>query len=345
MLPLLLAVLLVLKRDLDHKVLLDFSAPVLRQTVAASYGAAAFQGKVVVVTGANSGVGLGVAQAMASLGATVVMACRSQARCDKAAETIVGSAVPVASLQLDLSSFASVHAFSDAFLQKYDRLDVLFANAGFAMPPSNGATTTEEGFELGFGTMHLGHFLLFERLRDTIAKTAATSGGGAGNTRVVMTSSAASQFSVMGADFHDSIFDEEPGDLRGELTSVNNKQYGRSKLANVLFARHLQKIMPEITTCSCHVGAVATSIWNLSPGSPFQRLVDGYTRFVMRNLEGGRRTVLKCALSQDDDVVQKGAYLDGMGLVTSEARLHPPSRNDSLAARLWEVSEMLIKGH
>ena len=127
--------------------------------------------------------------------------------------------------------------------------------------------------------------------------------------------------------------------------SSHSSKVGRSKLANVLFARQLQKIMPEITTCSCHVGAVATSIWDLSPGSPFQKVVDGYTRFVMRNLEAGRRTVLKCALSQDADIVQKGAYLDGMGLVTSEARLHPPSRNDSLARRLWAVSEMLIKMH
>ena len=227
-LPLFLAVLFVLKRDLDHNLLLEFSAPVLRETVDASYasygGAAGFQGKVVLVTGANSGVGLGVARAMASLGATVVMGCRSQARCETAAETIVGAAVPMA---LDLSSFASVHAFSDAFLQRYDRLDVLFANAGFAAAPSNGATTTKEGFELGFGTMHMGHFLLFERLRDTIAKTVSMSGGGAGNTRVVMTSSAASQFDVMGAHFHDSLFDAEPSDLRGEVTTVSNNQYVR----------------------------------------------------------------------------------------------------------------------
>lgn len=336
MLPLSLAVLFVLKRDLDQNLLLEFSAPLLRQTVSASYGVNRFQGKVVVVTGANSGVGLSVAQAMGSLGATVVMGCRSQARCDAAAENIKGS-VP---MTLDLASFASVHAFSDAFLQKYNRLDVLFANAGFLIP-SNSASTTKEGFELGFGTMHLGHFLLFKRLRETISKTSSMSSNGAGNTRVVMTSSAASQSGIMGASFHDSIFDEEPGDLRGEITTAS-QQYGRSKLANVLFARQLQKIMPEITTCSCHVGAVATSIWR-SPDSPFLRIIDGYTSFVMRNLEEGRRTILKCALSQDDDVVQKGAYLDGMGLVTSEARLHLPSRNDSLAKRLWDVSEMLIK--
>ena len=341
LLPLILSLLYLLKRDLDHNLLPEFSQQQLQlqllQVPEGSQHSNSFVNKVVLVTGANSGVGLSVAQAMGALGATVVMGCRSQERCNTAAKNIPG-AIP---LTLDLASFASIHNFADTFLQNHDRLDILFCNARFAVPPSNGATTTVEGFELGLGTMHFGHFLLFARLRETIANTAAAAVDT--DVRVVMTSSAASQVGFMGASFHDSIFDASPGDLRGEITTVA-QQYGRSKLANVLFARRLQQIMPEITTCSCHVGAVATSIWKVGPpSSTMQRMVDGYTSFVMRNLEEGGRTILKCALSQDDDVVHRGAYLDGMGLVTKEDRLHPPSKNDSLAKRLWEVSAMVTR--
>jgi NAD(P)-dependent dehydrogenase (short-subunit alcohol dehydrogenase family) len=161
---------------------------------------------------------------------------------------------------------------------------------------------------------------------------------------VVVTASAASQFGVMGARFHESIYSEPngEGDLRGEVTTVKG-QYGRSKLANVLFTRQLQVLMPEITACSCHVGAVATSIWDSPFGEAWQDVIDAYAALVMRSIEEGRRTILKCALSQDADVLHKGSYLDGMGLVVEEARLYAPSKDKKLAARLWEVSERLTK--
>ena len=114
----------------------------------------------------------------------------------------------------------------------------------------NGKLYTEEGFELGLGTMHLGHFLLFQRLRYTLEKTSRAPRT---DVRVVVTSSAASQYSFMGARFHESLFQEPPGDLRGEITTTRGGfQYGRAKLANVLFMRHMQKVLPDNHMCvSC----------------------------------------------------------------------------------------------
>ena len=72
-----------------------------------------------------------------------------------------------------------------------------------------------------------------------------------------------------------------------------------------------------------------------------QWLVNQYTTLTWRDLEEGRRTILKCALSKANDIVKSGAYLDGMGSIVPDQLLHPPSRDDKLAARLWEVSEMV----
>ena len=160
--------------------------------------------------------------------------------------------------------------------------------------------------------------------------------------RVIMTSSAASQVSFA-AHFDDSLFDEPPGDIHGEKTNVRS-QYPRSKLANVLFARRLQQLESSITTCSCHVGAVDTSIW--AAGGPFlQSIIDYYSRSTMRTIEEGRRTLLKCALSKSLDILKSAAYLDGMGVVVADEFLHPPSKNDTLAQRLWEVSDRIARGY
>ena len=129
------------KRDMDENLLLQYSE---RNLSAQEYN---LQSKVVLVTGANSGVGLGAAQAMHKLGATVIMACRSKAKCLDAAEQVnkgdgKGLAVPMV---LDLASFDSVRRFSRLFLEKYSRVDIAFFNAGFAAPPKSGKNVTEEG--------------------------------------------------------------------------------------------------------------------------------------------------------------------------------------------------------
>ena len=122
-----------------------------------------------------------------------------------------------------------------------------------------------------------------------------------------------------------------------------HSQYPRSKLANVLFARRLQQLESSITACSCHVGAVDTNIW--AAGGPFvQSIIDNYTKATMRSIEEGTRTMLKCALSKSPSIVRAAAYLDGMGVVVDDKSLHPPSKNDTLAKRLWDISERIARG-
>lgn len=116
-------------------------------------------GQVVVVTGANAGIGKETAVELAAMGATVVLACRDAGRGSAALEEVrrrSGSEQVVLGT-LDLASFASIRAFAGWFLSTYDRLDVLVANAGLIV---DGRQETEEGFELMFGVNHLGHFLL-----------------------------------------------------------------------------------------------------------------------------------------------------------------------------------------
>ena len=337
--PFLMTAVLLLKRDMDRNLLIDYSPGRLLQG-----RSNIFAGKVVLITGANSGVGLSTTKYMFRLGATVVMGCRSLKKCQKAAALIYndldsGSLVP---MELDLASFRSIHSFADSYISKYRRLDILFANAGFASAPENGNLQTEDGLELGLGTMHFGHFLLFQRLRYTLEKTARAPHT---DVRVVVTSSAASQYAFLGAQFHDSLFDEPPGDIRGEITSVSTGlHYGRAKLANVLFVHHLQKVIPWITACACHVGAVDTSIW-VAPHKYLQRFVDFYTSLIMRSPDQASRILLKCALSRSVDVWRSGAYLNGMGAVVIDEEMSPNSRNSTLARRLWQVSEDIAQSY
>src|SRR5437868_2955888 len=114
-------------------------------------------GRVVIITGANSGVGYESAIALARKGARIVMGCRSLDKAERAKQDIL-KLVPNAKLevmQLDLGSLKSVHSFADTFNATYDRLDILMNNAGIMVPPYG---KTAEGFETQFGTNHLGHY-------------------------------------------------------------------------------------------------------------------------------------------------------------------------------------------
>ncbi|MBW2255631.1 MAG: SDR family NAD(P)-dependent oxidoreductase, partial [Deltaproteobacteria bacterium] len=127
-------------------------------------------GKLAVVTGANSGIGFETARALALHGARVVLACRNPQKGEEAVARLrsESSEARVEFLQLDLSSLASVSDFASALNQRFDWLDMLVNNAGVMMPPHG---TTEDGFELQFGTNHLGHFALTGRLLPLLRAT------------------------------------------------------------------------------------------------------------------------------------------------------------------------------
>jgi len=201
-------------------------------------------GKVIVITGANSGLGLESTKAIAAKGATVVMACRNMRKAETAKAEVL-QAVPNAKLdvmELDNASLASVKSFADAFKAKYDRLDVLLNNAGVMAIPR---TETADGFEMQLGVNHLGHFALTGHLLDVITKTP--------NARIHNTSSSAAFNGAINLD-----------DLNAENGYSRWGAYGQSKLANAAFATELDRRLKaaghDTISNSSHPGLVMTNL-------------------------------------------------------------------------------------
>ena len=206
---------------------------------------ALLNGKTVVITGGNTGIGLETAVDLAKRNARVILACRSVERGEKAAVEVRkrSKSDNVVFVQLDLASLDSVRRFADTVLQREPRIDVLVNNAGIMALPQR--KETKEGFEMQFGVNHLGHFLLTNLLLDRIKEAPAG--------RIVNVSSVGHRRGKM--DFDD-------------LNSVRSYSafgaYGRSKLANVLFTRSLAKRLAlegtNTTANSLHPGGVRTEL-------------------------------------------------------------------------------------
>lgn len=202
-------------------------------------------GRVAIVTGANSGIGFETAKALAKKGATVVLACRNQAKGEAAANAI-RSEKPAGSVQvmaLDLSSLASVRAFAAEFSNNFDRLDLLINNAGVMALPKRAETA--DGFEMQFGTNHLGHFALTGLLIDLLAQTPAS--------RVVHVSSNMHRMGRMAWD-----------DLQSQRSYFPYVAYSQSKLANLLFTNELQRRLDaadfDVKATAAHPGWTATNL-------------------------------------------------------------------------------------
>jgi NAD(P)-dependent dehydrogenase (short-subunit alcohol dehydrogenase family) len=199
-------------------------------------------GEVVLVTGASAGLGLETARSLASHGATVVAAVRELPKAEGAfAEAGIALGDRVTLEQVDLASLASVRAFTDRFVEVHDRLDVLVANAGLMACPRG---TTADGFERQFGTNHLGHFVLVNRLVPLLLASAPS--------RVVCLTSSAHHMS-----------DVDLGDPNFETTPYEPwLAYGRSKTANAQFAVELDRRLHErgVRAVAVHPGAVDTEL-------------------------------------------------------------------------------------
>ena len=194
-------------------------------------------GKVVVVTGANSGIGKETAAALAGMGATVAMAARSPESGPAAVEEVRRrTGGDVHDLRLDLADLDSVDAFADEVLERFDRLDVLVNNAGLVVGRRR---VTVDGFEETVGVNHLGHFHLTRRLLDRLVASAPA--------RVVVVSSMAHKGATNGMILVD---------LQSELSYEQMDAYAKSKLANVLFARELAHRLAGtgVTVNSLHPG-------------------------------------------------------------------------------------------
>ncbi|KAG7146990.1 Oxidoreductase calI like protein [Verticillium longisporum] len=186
-------------------------------------------GKVVLVTGANSGIGVETARAIHATGATLYITARDSAKAQQAIENIKNgpgpkSDAPIHAIELRLDSFASVRAAAKAFHDKGDKLNLLILNAGVMATPE---WKTEDGFEAQFGTNHLGHFLLFQLLKPDLLAASTPDF----QSRVVSVASSAHRYSKVRLD--DLNFEKDPYE---PWTA-----YGQSKTANIYFANEVER--------------------------------------------------------------------------------------------------------
>jgi NAD(P)-dependent dehydrogenase (short-subunit alcohol dehydrogenase family) len=285
-------------------------------------------GRLAVVTGANSGIGLIAARELARAGARVILACRDTARGDAAAKGIAAKApdgkVEVAAL--DLANLESVRAFAKNYLAAHDGLDLLINNAGvMAVAPRR---TTADGFEMQFGTNHLGHFALTGMLLEAMQ--------GRENARVVTVSSGAHRFGRLNF-----------GDLQGERKYGRWAAYGQSKLANLLFAfeldRRLRAAESTVKSVAAHPGYSATHLQSAAAPQPDRALMAFTNRVWAQSAEMGALPTLYAATYAG---VEGGAYVGPDGLFEQRGyprlvRSSPASRDEAAAAKLWQVSEEL----
>ena len=280
-------------------------------------------GKVIVVTGANTGIGKETACALAAMGATVVMTARNRAKGEEAlAEVRRRSGNQSVELgDLDLSSFASIRAFAAGFLASHDRLDVLVANAGLIL---DARTETAEGFETMFGVNHVGHFLLTDLLLDRLKASKPA--------RVVVVSSFVHRVALGGLDRADL-------DAVGSFSGFN--RYAQSKLANAQFALELARRLDGtgVTVNCLHPGSINSHFGGDGDTGLMGGLIKVFGRVFLRSPKGGAKTSILLASSTAPRIAETtGGYF-------SHGRRWPPSRQARSveAARwLWEETERRI---
>lgn len=285
------------------------------------------RGRVFVITGGNSGIGLESARMLAARRAKVVLACRDP-RKGEAAATLLRREMPEADLELvalDLASLASVRECADTLRRRFARIDVLVNNAGVMAIPER---ETAEGIELQMGTNHFGHFALTGLLLDLISA------------RVITVSSLLHQRATF-----------EPADIPRPDRYDPNRQYALSKLANLLFAyeldRRLKAAGSPLVSVACHPGYAATNLHRVGPamsGSPMRILASRLlSACLAQSAAHGALGVLYAATAAD---VRGGEYIGPAGLFG--LRGGPVRTDSSLAshdlgasAKLWALSEEL----
>ncbi len=287
-------------------------------------------GKVVVITGANSGIGFEASRMLAGRGAHVVMACRDEGRMGLAM-TSLRATVPgakVEGLVLDLTSLGSIERASKELATSHHRIDVLVNNAGVMAVPER---TTADGFELQFGTNHLGHFAFTGRILPLLDH--------ANRGRVVTVSSLLHRQGRIdfGAIPRPSKYDQR-------------RQYSMSKLANLLFTYELERRLRQSSSTAiaigCHPGYSSTNLQHVGPKMRGSALLAVVMR-AMNALVAQPAAIgaLATVMAATGDVLG-GGYVGGTRLnqlrgLPELLRSSPASYDRETAARLWNVSEQL----
>jgi NAD(P)-dependent dehydrogenase (short-subunit alcohol dehydrogenase family) len=282
-------------------------------------------GRTAIVTGANSGLGLVTARELARHGARVVLACRNTQK-GEAAQRDCQAAAPGAQLELeelDLASLDSVREFAERFRTAHDGLDLLINNAGVMASPRR---STADGFELQFGTNHLGHFALTGLLIGEME--------GREDARVVTLSSGAHRIGRIAFD-----------NLGGDRRYFRWRAYGQSKLANLMFAleldRRLRAADSTVKSLAAHPGYAATNLQFAGPPGLDAAVMRVSNKVIAQSEEMGALPTLYAATEPG---LEGGTFCGPDGFL--EQRGHPkpvaPSgaaRDQDVARRLWEVSE------
>ena len=280
------------------------------------------KGRVVIVTGSSSGIGFEAARALVNKNAKVIIAVRNTEKGIAAANKIktANNSADVEFMLLDLARLDSIHQFANNFKGKYNRLDLLINNAGVMIPPYS---KTSDGFELQFGTNHLGHFALTGLLIDLINKTK--------DSRIVNVSSAAHKSGNI--DFND---------LNWEKRKYKAwRAYGDSKIANLYFTYELQRRLINVKSntkvTAAHPGWTAT---DLQRHSGLFQFMNGF--FAMKQEQGALPT-LRAAI---DETAQSGDFFgpDGFQEIHGypvKVESNKLSHDKNIALKLWNVSEDL----
>lgn len=302
-----------------------FHAYILRPYIAGGVctSKARLDGKTVIITGSNTGIGKENARDLAKRGARVIMACRSLDKAEAAKKEIVDETgnKNVVAKYLDLASLKSVRDFAADINRNEPRLDVLINNAGVMAVAK--LTRTQDGFETQMGVNHLGHFLLTNLLLDLLKKSAPS--------RVVVVSSLAHWFSTRtGFNFEN---------MNGEIFYDAFDAYGQSKLANILFTRELARRLKGtgVTANSLHPGAVATELGRHLPNW-VQAIVSPIYPYFTKSCEQGAQTNIHLAVSEEMEGVS--------GLYFADCKERTPAataQDDKAAKKLWEVSARLVR--
>ncbi|XP_006910313.1 retinol dehydrogenase 14 [Pteropus alecto] len=290
-------------------------------------------GKTVLITGANSGLGRATAAELLRMGARVIMGCRDRGRAEEAAAQLrrdlllaggpepgpdAGGAEQLVIKELDLASLRSVFSMCHELFQEEPRLDVLINNAGIFHCP---LMRTEDGFEMQFGVNHLGHFLLTNLLLGLLKSSAPS--------RIVVVSSKLYKYGDINFE-----------DLNSEQSYSKSFCYSRSKLANILFTRELARRLEgtNVTINVLHPGVVRTNLGQYIHIplllKPLYHLVSWV--FFKTPAEGARTSIYLASSPEVEGV--SGKYFGDC----KEEELLPKAMDESVARKLWDVSEIMV---
>lgn len=282
------------------------------------------KGKVAIVTGSSSGIGFETARVLANKEATVIIAIRNLEKGNKAVEKILAQNkdADVRIMELDLANLESVEKFAENFKNEYSRLDLLINNAGVMIPPYS---KTADGFELQFGTNHLGHYALTGLLLELLLKTEGA--------RIVNVSSGAHKVGKLDFD-----------DLTWEKRSYSAwRAYGDSKIANLYFTLELNRKLKEhnldLIVTAAHPGWTATELQR------HKGIVEFFNGIFAMDISQGALPTLRAAIEgglKDGEYFGPNGFMEMRGYPV-QVETNELAKDEEIAKKLWEVSEELTK--